>query len=152
MDKTTESIPLQPLAYSSNQGPLDMTNLKPIQGELQAQIMPALWRLGAGTVEQVRAALPERYRSAYTTVQTVLNRLADRGLLSRERQGNTIVYRPLITEAEYLFRSIDQALAGASTEARQSVLAGLVGNLDRGELTRLRQLARQVQSKRSARG
>ncbi len=129
-----------------------MTNLQPIQGELQAQIMPALWRLGAGTVEQVRAALPKRYRSAYTTVQTVLNRLAERGLLSRERQGNTIVYRPLITEAEYLFRSIDQALAGASTEARQSVLAGLVGNLDRSELTRLRQLARQVHSKRSARG
>jgi predicted transcriptional regulator len=39
-----------------------------IQGELQVQVMAAMWRLGSGTVEQVRSALPPRYRSAYTTV------------------------------------------------------------------------------------
>lgn len=126
-----------------------MADVRPIQGELQSQIMPALWRLGEGTVEQVRGALPARYRSAYTTVQTVLNRLAERGLLSRERRGNAIVYRPRISEAEYLSQSIDQTLAGASTEARQAVLARLVGGLDGGELARLRRRARQVRGKRS---
>jgi predicted transcriptional regulator len=33
-------------------------------------------------------------------VQTVLNRLAERGLLSRERAGTTIIYKPRISEAE----------------------------------------------------
>ncbi len=113
--------------------------------------MPALWRLGSATVEEVRAALPARYRSAYTTVQTVLNRLAERGLLSRERHSNAIVYRPVISEAQYLSRSIDQTLAGASTEARQAVLAELVGRLGSAEVDHLRQLARQVESKRSSR-
>ncbi|MGI8712201.1 MAG: BlaI/MecI/CopY family transcriptional regulator [Solirubrobacteraceae bacterium] len=127
-----------------------MTDLPSIQGELQGQIMPALWRLGDGTVEEVRAALPARYRSAYTTVQTVLNRLADRGLLGRERRGNAIVYRPLISEAQYLSRSIDETLAGASTDARQAVLARLVGRLDGVELDRLRDLAKHVESKRSS--
>ena len=126
-----------------------MADVRPLQGELQSQIMPVLWRLGEGTVEQVRAALPARYRSAYTTVQTVLNRLAERGLLTRARQGNAIVYKPRISEAEYLSQSIDQALAGASTEARQAVLARLVGGLDSGELARLRRRARQVRGKRS---
>ena len=93
--------------------------MSPIQGELQAQIMPAVWRIGEGSVEQVRSALPKRYRSAYTTVQTVLNRLAERGLLVRERRGNTIYYRPRISEADYLSRTIQQTLAGASAEARQ---------------------------------
>ena len=32
-------------------------------------------------------ALPARYRSAYDTVQTVLTRLSDRGLLRRNRRG-----------------------------------------------------------------
>ncbi|MHB1568377.1 MAG: BlaI/MecI/CopY family transcriptional regulator [Solirubrobacteraceae bacterium] len=126
-----------------------MADVRPLQGELQSQIMPVLWRLGEGTVEQVRAALPARYRSAYTTVQTVLNRLAERGLLTRARQGNAIVYKPRISEAEYLSQSIDQAFAGASTEARQAVLARLVGGLDGGELARLRRLAKQVRRKRS---
>lgn len=121
-----------------------MTEPWPIQGELQSQIMPALWRLGEGTVEQVRGELAPRRRGAYTTVQTVLNRLAERGLLERERRGHQIVYRPRLTEAEYLSASIDRTLADASPQARQAVLAQLVGGLDQGELTRLRRLARRV--------
>lgn len=122
--------------------------MTPIQGELQTQIMPVLWRLGEGTVEQVRAGLPKRYRSAYNTVQTVLNRLAERGLLDRDRDGLAYVYRPRITEAEYVSRSIETALAGASTEARQAALARLVGGLDKRELTELRSLARDIERRR----
>jgi predicted transcriptional regulator len=44
-----------------------MSDLKPIPGELQAQIMTTLWRLGSGTVVEVRSGLPSRYRGAYTT-------------------------------------------------------------------------------------
>jgi predicted transcriptional regulator len=127
-----------------------MSDVKPVHGELQTQILPVLWRLGEGTVEQVRAALPTRYRSAYNTVQTVLNRLAERGLLARERQGLAYVYRPRVTEAEYLSRSIETTLAGASTEARQAALARLVGGLDQRELTALRNLARDIDRRRQA--
>jgi predicted transcriptional regulator len=122
-----------------------MAQLGSIQGELQAQVMAALWRLGSGTVEQTRGALPPRYRSAYNTVQTVLNRLADRGLLSRTKEGTTIRYTPRVSEAEYLSRSIEQALAGASQDARQTALARLIGNLDRDELAALRRRAREIE-------
>ena len=119
-----------------------------LQGELQSQLMPVLWRLGEGTVEEVRAGLPSRYRSAYNTVQTVLNRLAERGLLERERRGASYVYRPRMTEAEYLSRSIESTLAGASSEARSFALANLIGRLGNDEVERLRALAREVDSKR----
>lgn len=128
-----------------------MAELPPLQGELQIQVMSALWRLGSGTVEQVRAGLPPRYRGAYTTVQTVLNRLADRGLLARKRQGNAIVYRPKLSEGEYLSRSIERTLAGASRDARQVALAQLIGTLDHDQLDELRSLAEQVSSKRRRR-
>ena len=121
-----------------------MPDLTPIQGELQTQIMSALWRIGSGTVEDVRAALPPRYRSAYTTAQTVLNRLVDRGLLSRKRDGRTMIYRPKITEAEYLSRSIQRTLSGASPDARQTALAQLIGGLGRDELSELQRLAKQA--------
>ena len=111
-------------------------------------MMSALWRLGAGTVDDVRTALPPRYRGAYTTVQTVLNRLADRGLLNRRKIGKSIEYRPLLTEAEYVSRSIRQALSGASTDARQAALAELIGGLDSGELTELQQRAKEIERKR----
>ena len=125
-----------------------VTELTPIQGELQAQIMPALWRLGGGTVEQVRAALPPRYRSGYSTVQTVLNRLVDRGLVTRERQGMAFVYRARITEAEYLSRSIEGFLAGTSADVRQAVLAQLISELDTTQLAEVRALARRIGRRR----
>jgi predicted transcriptional regulator len=119
-----------------------------IHGDLQVQIMAALWRLGSGTVEQVRAALPERYRGAYTTVQTVLNRLSERGLLAREKQGKQIVYRPAVTEAEYISGSIARTLAAASADARQTALARLIGELDPAELSDLRNLAGELDQRR----
>lgn len=120
----------------------------PIQGELQSQIMGVLWRLERGTVDEVRQALPSRYRSAYNTIQTVLNRLSERGLLARRREGNAYVYTPRVSEAEHLQQSIASSLAMASGQARQAVLASLVGGLDRKELSTLRQLAKQISAQR----
>ena len=111
--------------------------------------MAALWQLGEGTVEQVRSELPADHRGAYTTVQTVLNRLADRGLVSRTKHGNALVYRPTLTEGEYVSESIERALAGASNEARQVALAQLVGNIDGVELRGLKRLAKDIDRRRA---
>lgn len=129
-----------------------MTDMTPISGELQIQIMTVLWRTGEGTVEQVRSGLPPRYRGAYTTVQTVLNRLTDRGMLKRAKAGKGFVYRPAISESDYVARSIERTLAGASSQARQAALAQLLGGIDSGELSDLQRLAREVDAKRKRRG
>ena len=123
-------------------------SMTPLQGDLQMQVMKALWHLDVGTVERVRAALPERYRGAYTTVQTVLNRLAERGLVARERAGKTIEYRPRLSEAQYLARSIEQALAGASSEARHAALADVIGGLEPNELTDIQRRAKAIDRRR----
>ena len=122
-----------------------------ISGELQTQLMAALWRLGAGTVEQVRSEIPPRYRGAYNTIQTVLNRLAERGLLSRRKVGNAFEYRPKISEADYLSRSIASTLSGASVGARQAALARLIAELDKDELSDLQRLAGELPEKRRKR-
>lgn len=125
-----------------------MPEQAPLQGELQIQIMAALWRIESGTVEDVRMALPTRYRSAYNTVQTVLNRLTERGLLRRDRRGAAYVYTPAMSEAEYLTRSIKQSLAGASSDARETALAQLIGGLAESELAALRKRGKEVARRR----
>lgn len=129
-----------------------MNDSASIQGDLQAQIMPVLWRLEEGTVEQVRTNLPRRYRSAYNTVQTVLNRLSERGLLERDRRGNAMVYRPRMSETDYLARTVESTLAGASSEARQAVLVQLLGGLEGAELTELQALAQEIDRHRDRDG
>lgn len=127
-----------------------MPKTTPMQGELQHQVMSALWRLGEGTVETVRSELPADHQGAYTTVQTVLNRLADRGMLTRHKDGRGFVYRPVLTEAEYLSRSMEHTLSGATPSARQAALAAVLGGMEPTELDAVRKLARRAAKKRSS--
>ena len=61
------------------------------------EIYRILSDLKGGRVGAVQKALQDSGRElAYTTVQTVLNRLEDRGFVETSRDGNAIVYRPLI--------------------------------------------------------
>jgi predicted transcriptional regulator len=112
--------------------------------------MEAVWRLGEARVEDVRAELRRHRHSAYTTIQTVMNRLVERGLLSRaRRRGNAYVYSARYEEADYLSRSIRDRLAQASPEARRAALMSLVGELDRGELDELARHANRLRRRRS---
>ena len=120
-----------------------------LQGELQLEVMRALWRLGeASSVEAVRQTLPARHRGAYTTVQTILNRLAERNLVGRERQGKAIFYKAKVSEGDYYSRSVRQTLAKASEDARRTALAQLVADMAPGELDEIEALAQEVAKRR----
>jgi predicted transcriptional regulator len=128
-----------------------MAELQPVQGELQTQVMSALWRLERATVEDVRRALPPRHRGAYTTVQTTLQRLYERGLLSRTKEGHAFVYSPTLSEGEYLSRWIELTLARASREARHTALAQLFGGLREDDLDDVQRRAREIDRSRRKR-
>jgi len=118
------------------------------RGDLQAEVMSAVWKLGEATVEGVRAQQSSGRESAYNTIQTVLNRLVDRGLLGRVRRGRAFVYRPRLEEPEYLARSIGERLAGASPDVRRAALVNLVEDLDPGELDELARRTNQIRRRR----
>jgi BlaI family transcriptional regulator, penicillinase repressor len=89
--------------------------------------MAVLWKLGTATGSDIRAEQPRAKRRAYTTVQTTLDRLVNRGLVERERRGKPYVYRARYDEAELLARSISQQLAATSSpESRRDALLRLV--------------------------
>jgi predicted transcriptional regulator len=111
--------------------------------------MGAIWKLGEATVDDVRELQPANRRSAYNTVQTVLNRLHDRGLLTRERRGKAFAYRARYDEPELIVMAIRDRLAGASADTRRAALLNLVGELAPAELD---DVARQVNRIRRARG
>jgi len=119
------------------------TNLD-LRGDLQAEVMATVWRLGEAKVEDVRAEQPARGRSAYTTVQTVMNRLAERGLLVRKLSGNAYVYTPRYDEGDHLARTLGDRLAGASPDARRAALVHLVGRLDPGEVEEVARHAAEI--------
>jgi predicted transcriptional regulator len=117
-------------------------------GDLQAEVMAAVWKLGEAKVDDVRSLQPARRRSAYTTIQTVMNRLVDRGLLTRRRKGNAYAYRARYAEADYLTRAIGGRLRLVAPETRQEVLLNLVDELGEEDAERLARYAERVRAAR----
>jgi predicted transcriptional regulator len=83
-------------------------------GDLERAVMDVLWdsgpAAGAGvTVREVAEALQER-DLAYTTVMTVLDRLAGKGMVEREREGRAWSYRPAASREAYIAQLMLDAL------------------------------------------
>jgi predicted transcriptional regulator len=99
--------------------------------KLEHQIMDALWSRGASSVREVLEAFPEKGRPAYTTVQTMVYRLEEKGAIRRTKKiGNAHIFEAVISRASAQRRLIDELLAffGGSS---QPVVAHLIesGNL-----------------------
>ena len=62
---------------------------------LELECLKALWDLGEGNVRDVQATLVRPL--AYTTVMTVLDRLARRGCVDRRKVGRGFIYSALLT-------------------------------------------------------
>lgn len=72
-----------------------------VLGALEADVMRVLWAApGPLTVRDVLDALNEVRAEdlAYTTVMTVLVRLADKGALARTRRGRGFLYHPVVED------------------------------------------------------
>jgi predicted transcriptional regulator len=70
--------------------------------ELESEVMDEVWNRGRATVRDVLEELnlgPKQ--RAYTTVMTIMTRLARKGLLTRVRDGKTDVYSPVMSRTEY---------------------------------------------------
>jgi BlaI family penicillinase repressor len=85
--------------------------------EAEWQIMNALWQKHPATAREIMDRLPAGVHWAYTTIKTLLTRLAEKRAVSEIKQGNTSVYDPLVSQQKArlsAFRSLlDQAFDGA---------------------------------------
>lgn len=109
------------------------------RGELEHQVLQVLWAAdGPCTPADVLAALGGEQRLAYTTVMTILVRLWQKDLLTREKAGRGYVYRPVESRDERVASRMRELLAGAGD--RSAALAGFVSSLPADELDDLRRL------------
>lgn len=84
---------------------MDKKPLERLLGPLERAIMELVWSAGQVTVRDVHDALAQRRKIAYTTVLTVMSRLAKKELLERTAYGLQHVYRARLSAEEF----VDQA-------------------------------------------
>jgi len=79
---------------------------------LELACLQVLWRLGEGTVHDVRRALSKERVLAYTTVMTLLGRLEKRGCVRRRKPGRSYLYRPNVSRDTLREQALKQLLDG----------------------------------------
>jgi predicted transcriptional regulator len=89
---------------------------------LELEVMQVFWAHGPLSVREVLEHLPARRRPAYTTVQTIVRRLQDKGAVTQSRKiGNAFVFAPAVDERTAYRRVIDEVLRLFGGDARPLV-------------------------------
>ncbi len=113
---------------------------KPHLGELERAIMDVLWSSEDRwlTVRDVHAALNEDRALAYTTVMTVLDRLARKDLAAQQREGRAYRYQAKATRAELTAELMRETLDDFTSHDRGQALVAFVDDASPDDLAALR--------------
>src|SRR6478752_488231 len=78
---------------------------------LELRIMEALWKQGRLSVREIQETFPEAERPAYSTVQTMVYRLEEKGAVRRLRKiGNAHIFDAAISRNEAGGRLVDDVI------------------------------------------
>lgn len=111
-------------------------------GALERTVMERLWAVdGPLSVREVHQALAVDRDLAYTTVMTVLDRLAKKQLVQRDRDGRAYLYRPARTREQLVAEAMETALGeggGSAPADRNAALVEFVGRVSPEEADAMR--------------
>lgn len=108
----------------------------------ELEVMEEIWKMGRASVREVLEKLPSRKQPAYTTVQTIVRRLEEKGAVRQVRKiGNAHIYEPTLTRQAAYRRLVGDFLDlfGGSAQPVMAHLAEL-GKLNLEDLQELETL------------
>src|SRR5208282_5111237 len=92
---------------------------------LELDCMNTLWPIGEATVREIRDLLAPRRARAYTTIMTIMDRLARKGVVERRRAGRAYVYRARLGAEEARAQALAQILENFFGGSREALIAQL---------------------------
>ncbi|MGD7789445.1 BlaI/MecI/CopY family transcriptional regulator [Propionibacteriaceae bacterium Y1700] len=117
-------------------------------GELERAVLERLWAADEPlSVREVHSTLATGRDLAYTTVMTVLDRMAKKGLVQRERAdtGRAWLYRASQTRDEMSAEVMDTAM-GDRSEDRSAALLAFVDRVSADEADLLREALARIEA------
>ena len=114
----------------------------PALTDAEARVMAVLWQLETATVGDVVAALAPERTVSYSTVQTILRILEDKGYVVHDKVARAFIYRPVVDARQARRRAL-RHLATRLFNGSPSLLVMNVlhdEEMDPEELQRLKKL------------
>jgi BlaI family transcriptional regulator, penicillinase repressor len=101
---------------------------------LELDCMNTLWPMGEGTVREIRDSLAARRPRAYTTIMTIMDRLARKGVVERRKVGRAYTYRANVTADEARAQALGQVVENFFGGSKEALLTQLNGVLPAARL------------------
>jgi BlaI family penicillinase repressor len=98
---------------------------------LELDCMNTLWPMGQGTVREIRDRLAVRRPRAYTTIMTIMDRLARKGVVERRKVGRAYMYSPNLSAEDARTQALGQVIENFFGGSREALLAQLSGDAPR---------------------
>jgi BlaI family transcriptional regulator, penicillinase repressor len=120
-------------------------------GDLERAVLAALWARGEATARHLHEVIGEPRGLVYTTVARVLDRLVEKRIVARKRQGRAFVYRPLAQQHQTqraMARTFLRQLVG---DDPQPAVAALLGAMEDVSPELLDQLAAELAARKGER-
>jgi predicted transcriptional regulator len=92
---------------------------------LELDCMNTLWPMGEGTVREIRDGLAPRRPRAYTTIMTIMDRLARKGVVERRKVGRAYRYRPNLSAEEARAQALSQVVDNFFGGSKEALIAQL---------------------------
>jgi predicted transcriptional regulator len=97
--------------------------------EAELEVLKVLWEHGSGTVRSINAFLLEQGRRwAYTTVQTLLQRLETKGCVQSDKSGAAYVFEAIVSREVLLSQRLrdlaDQFCDGTASPLVHALVEG----------------------------
>jgi predicted transcriptional regulator len=92
---------------------------------LELECMSALWPMGEGTVRDIHRQLTLARARAYTTVLTIMDRLAHKGIVTRRKVGRAYRYRANLSVDEARMKAVEKIVAGFFAGSADALAAHL---------------------------
>ncbi len=90
--------------------------LQKFMGKLEANVMEIAWEYGPLTVKRALFFINHKQHYAYTTIMTVMNKLTQKGMLSREKSGHSFVYSADMGKEQFLRFAVEKVISGLQSD------------------------------------
>jgi len=122
--------------------------LRQVLGDLEADIMELVWEMGDVTVRQIYETLNGRRTIAYTTVMTVMSRLAEKGILQKIKSGTAHHYRPAVSRRDFTQSTVTRVMDKLLEDFTAPAINRFVDYLNSENPEKIEELARLIEEKR----
>ena len=119
-----------------------------VLGTMEKEIMEALWNREEGSVKDVLDTFPPGRDVSYSTVITVTNRMAKKGLLAKRKVGKAYLYKPAYTKEQFLETVSKKIVEGVSGISLDAALVHFVDYMVKVEPEKMEYFSQLIESRR----